>query len=88
VAQRSKALHLSARCITAVPGLNPGCITSGRDWESHRAANWLAWLNNKTKYLLKVLNTYVILYIYIYTSFFNKLFFYQLFLLCHYGVCV
>ena len=32
-----KALHLSARGITTVPGLNPGCITSGRDWESHRA---------------------------------------------------
>ena len=26
---------------TTVPGLNPGCITSGCDWESHRAAhNW------------------------------------------------
>ena len=39
--QRSKALHLSGRGITTVPGLIPGCITSGRDWESHRAAhNW------------------------------------------------
>jgi hypothetical protein len=41
VAQRSKALHFSARGVTTVPGLNPGCITSGRDCESHRAAhNW------------------------------------------------
>jgi hypothetical protein len=39
--QQSKALHLSARGVTTVPGSNPGCITSGRDWESHRAAhNW------------------------------------------------
>ena len=36
VAQRSKALHLNAR---DVPGSNPGCIISGRDWESHRAAH-------------------------------------------------
>ena len=41
VPQWSKTLHLSARGVTAVPGLNPGCITSGRDWESHREAhNW------------------------------------------------
>ena len=41
VAQPSKALHLSARGVTTVPGLNPGCITSGRDWDSHRTAhNW------------------------------------------------
>ena len=41
VAQWSKTLHLIARGITAVPGLNTGCITFGRDWESHRAAyNW------------------------------------------------
>jgi hypothetical protein len=47
VAQRSKALHLSVCSITTVPGLNPGCITSGRDWESHTAAhNWpsVVWL--------------------------------------------
>ena len=37
--QRSKALHLSARGATTVPGSNVGCITSGRDWESHRAAH-------------------------------------------------
>jgi hypothetical protein len=36
VAQQSKALHLSARLVTTVPGSNPGCITSGRDWESYR----------------------------------------------------
>jgi hypothetical protein len=41
VVQLSKALHLSARGVTANPGLNPGCITSDRDWESHRAVhNW------------------------------------------------
>ena len=28
---------LSARGVTAVPGSNPGCITSVCDWESHRA---------------------------------------------------
>ena len=37
VAQLSKALYLIARGVTTVPGLNPGCITSGRDWESHKA---------------------------------------------------
>ena len=26
------------RGVTTVPGSNPGCITSHRDWESHRAA--------------------------------------------------
>ena len=31
VAQQSKALHLSAKGVTTVPGLNPGCITSGCD---------------------------------------------------------
>ena len=31
VAQRSKALHLSVRGVAAVPGSNPGCITSGHD---------------------------------------------------------
>ena len=37
----SNALHLSARGVTTVPGLIPGCITSGRDWETHEAAhNW------------------------------------------------
>jgi hypothetical protein len=41
VPQRSEALHLSARGATTVLGSNPGCITSGRDWESYRAAhNW------------------------------------------------
>ena len=41
VVQQYKAMHLSARGVTTVPGLNPGCITSGRDWESHRAThNW------------------------------------------------
>jgi hypothetical protein len=32
VAQRSKALHLSAKGVTTIPGSNPGCITSVRDW--------------------------------------------------------
>jgi hypothetical protein len=41
VVQRSKALHLRARGITTDPGLIPGCITTGCDWESHRLAhNW------------------------------------------------
>uniref|UniRef100_A0A8C8F416 Peptidyl-prolyl cis-trans isomerase n=1 Tax=Oncorhynchus tshawytscha TaxID=74940 RepID=A0A8C8F416_ONCTS len=41
VAQRSKALHFSARGVTTVPGSKPGCITTGHDWESHMAAyNW------------------------------------------------
>ncbi|KAM9484600.1 uncharacterized protein ACWYII_005258 isoform 1-T1 [Salvelinus alpinus] len=35
---RSKALHLSARGVTTDPGSIPGCITTGRDWESQRAA--------------------------------------------------
>ena len=39
VAQRSKALHLSARGVTTDPGSIPGCITTGREWESHRAAH-------------------------------------------------
>ena len=39
VAQWSKALYLSARGIPTVPGSNPGCITFGCDWESHRAAH-------------------------------------------------
>jgi hypothetical protein len=40
-ALRSKALHLSDKGVTTDPGLFPGCITTGRDWESHRAAhNW------------------------------------------------
>ena len=43
VAQQSKALHLSATGVTAAPGSNPGCVTSGRDWESHRVRhNWLS----------------------------------------------
>ena len=33
VAQRSKTLHLSARGVTAVPGVNLGCITTGHDWD-------------------------------------------------------
>ena len=36
--QRSKALHVSVTGFTVVPGSNPGCITSVRDWESHRRA--------------------------------------------------
>ncbi|XP_055737530.1 palmitoyltransferase ZDHHC20-B isoform X2 [Salvelinus fontinalis] len=41
VAQRSKALHLNASGVTTDPGSIPGCITTGRDWKSHRAAhNW------------------------------------------------
>ncbi|CDR06146.1 unnamed protein product [Oncorhynchus mykiss] len=41
VAQRSKTLHLSARGVTTDPGSIPGCITTGCDRESHRAAhNW------------------------------------------------
>ena len=32
VAQRSKALHLSARGVITDPGLIPGCMTTGRDW--------------------------------------------------------
>jgi hypothetical protein len=40
-AQQSQALHFSARGVTTDPGSIPGCITTGRDWESHRAAhNW------------------------------------------------
>ena len=43
VVQRFTALHRSARGITTDPGLVPGCITTGRDRESNRAAhNWLA----------------------------------------------
>ena len=39
--QRSKALHLSARGVTTDSGSIAGCITTGRDRESHRAAhNW------------------------------------------------
>jgi hypothetical protein len=41
VAQRSKTLHLHARGITTDPGLIQGCITTGHDRESNRAAhNW------------------------------------------------
>ena len=39
VAQRAKALHLSARGVTTDPGLIPGCITTGYDWESHWAVH-------------------------------------------------
>ena len=37
VAQRSMALHLSARGVTTDLGLIPGCVTTGRDRESHKA---------------------------------------------------
>ena len=41
VSQQSKALHCSAWGVTTDPGLIPGCMTTGRDWESHRAVhNW------------------------------------------------
>ena len=41
VAQRSKALHRSARGVTTDPGLIPSCITTGCDLKSHRAVhNW------------------------------------------------
>ena len=41
VTQQSKALNLSARRVTTDPGSIPGCITTGRVWESHREAhNW------------------------------------------------
>ena len=37
---RSGLRHrISVQGVTAVPGSNPGRITSGRDWESHRAAH-------------------------------------------------
>ena len=39
VAQWSEALHYSAWGVTADPGLIPGCVTSGREGESHRAAH-------------------------------------------------
>ena len=39
VAQWSNALHFSARGVATVPGSNPGCVTSGCDWESDRAAH-------------------------------------------------
>ena len=37
--QRSKALHRSDRGVTTDPGSISGCITTGRDRESHRAAH-------------------------------------------------
>ena len=41
MAQRSKTFQLSARGVTTDPGSVPGCITIGRDLESHSAAhNW------------------------------------------------
>jgi hypothetical protein len=41
VAQQSKALHHSAIGVTTDPGSILGCITTGSDRESHRAAhNW------------------------------------------------
>ena len=39
VAQCSKARHLRARGVTTDPVSIPGCITTVRDWESHRAAH-------------------------------------------------
>ena len=39
VAQRSKAMHRSARGFTTDPGSFTGCITTCRDRESHRAAH-------------------------------------------------
>jgi hypothetical protein len=36
--QQSKALHHSARGVTTDLGSIPGCITTGRDRESHRVA--------------------------------------------------
>eukprot|EP00063_Salmo_salar_P069143 XP_014043978.1 PREDICTED: uncharacterized protein LOC106597293 [Salmo salar] len=43
VAQRSKALHHSARGITTDPGSIPGCDAAGRDRKTHEAAhNWLS----------------------------------------------
>jgi hypothetical protein len=47
VCSKRKALHLSARGVTTDPGSIPGCITTGRDRESHRAVqNWasVAWV--------------------------------------------
>jgi hypothetical protein len=32
-------LHLTARGVITDPGSMLGCITTGRDWESHRAAH-------------------------------------------------
>jgi hypothetical protein len=41
VVQQSNALHLSARGVTTDPGSIPGCVTTGHDQETHRAAhNW------------------------------------------------
>ena len=41
MAQRSKALHLSARGVTTDPGSIPSCSTTRSDLESHMAAhNW------------------------------------------------
>ena len=34
-----KLLHLSARGVTTDPGSISGCITTDRDWESHRVAH-------------------------------------------------
>ena len=40
VARWSKTpLSVQKASVTAVPGSNPGCIISGRDWESHSAAH-------------------------------------------------
>ena len=39
VAQRSKALHCSARNITTDLGSIPGCVTASRDRETHEAAH-------------------------------------------------
>ena len=40
-AQRTKALHQSARGVTTDLGSIPGCVTTVRDWESDRVVhNW------------------------------------------------
>jgi hypothetical protein len=49
VARRSKTLHLSARGVATVPGSNPGCITSGHDWESDSGGAQLAEVGSHCK---------------------------------------
>ena len=66
MAQQSKALHLSASGVTTDPGSIPGCVTTARDWESHRAShNWpndvqvwpgLAVIVNKNLFLTDLLS--------------------------------
>ena len=43
--QQSKALRLSAGGITTDPGSIPGCITTGRDWES--PWDWLLLIRSR-----------------------------------------